>query len=231
MPIVIVEGNIGAGKSTLLRSLEKSKFVEFEHVVVQEPVDAWQQLKDGSGRSIFEKFYEDRKKYAFVFQTFILTTQVQNIIKAVTEHPDKVIFCERSFFTGKHVFARGLYENGTFEEIEWMVYNHLFDFMTSELKVHIDGIMYLRAEPAECLQRVGKRGRPEETSITEDFLSKLHDVHDEWIGNSKHRCLVIDGNKNMNDSAHWTGVNSSIATFVGKISRNSSKCTMNGNVV
>ena len=213
MPIIIVEGNIGAGKSTLLRSLKDAEF-EFEHIVVQEPVDVWQNLKDGSGQSIFEKFYEDPKKYAFAFQTFILTTQVQNLVKAASEHPDKVLFCERSFFTGKHVFAKGLHDNGTFEDIEWLVYNHIFDYVTSELNVHIDGIVYLRVEPSECMTRVGKRGRREETSITDEQLCKLHDIHEEWIGAGGHPCLVVDGNHGINDAVHWAGVRASIANFV-----------------
>lgn len=42
-------------------------------------------------------------------------------------------------------------------------------------------IVYLRAKPEICLERIKTRNRPEEQSITLDYLKQLHDRHEEWL--------------------------------------------------
>jgi hypothetical protein len=39
----------------------------------------------------------------------------------------------------------------------------------------------LRAEPNVCLERVHKRDRAEESSVSLDYLTAIHEKHDEWL--------------------------------------------------
>jgi len=42
-------------------------------------------------------------------------------------------------------------------------------------------LVYLRAKPETCLKRIKFRNRPEEQSITLDYLQQLHELHEEWL--------------------------------------------------
>jgi len=42
-------------------------------------------------------------------------------------------------------------------------------------------LVYLRAKPETCLERIKSRNRPEEQSITLDYLKQLHECHEEWL--------------------------------------------------
>ncbi len=42
-------------------------------------------------------------------------------------------------------------------------------------------LVYLRARPETCLERIKTRNRPEEQSITLDYLNQLHERHEEWL--------------------------------------------------
>jgi len=213
MPLYIIEGNIGAGKSTLLENLSTAVF-DFEHVVVQEPVDVWQGFKDISGTSIFEKYYGDMNKYGFVFQTLILTTRVECILDAVKSHPDKVVFCERSFLTDKHIFAKGMYDDNKLDEMSWRVFDHIYDFVTKEIHIHIDGMIYLRCDPDVCMRRIGARARAGELAIAPGYIEKLHRAHEAWMGEAGGPLLTIDGNGDLSDTDHWRDEMRRIAQFV-----------------
>lgn len=38
--------------------------------------------------------------------------------------------------------------------------------------------IYLRSDPAQCHERIMRRARPSEESISLDYLKKLHDYHE-----------------------------------------------------
>ena len=43
------------------------------------------------------------------------------------------------------------------------------------LNVSIDAVVYIKAEPELCLERIKKRARDGEENISLDYLQKLHD--------------------------------------------------------
>ena len=99
--IISIEGNIGSGKSTVLKALQddEAEFLLSNNiVVVPEPVEKWEQLKDpNDGQSILTKFYKEPKRYAFLLQIFIIETMIETIETAIMNNPDmKILLCERS---------------------------------------------------------------------------------------------------------------------------------------
>lgn len=61
-------------------------------------------------------------------------------------------------------------------------------------------IVYLRASPETCLERIQKRHRSEEESISLDYLHTLHERHEEWLikrnsANLSIPILVVDANQ------------------------------------
>lgn len=192
MPVVFVEANIGAGKSTLLGRLSSHKF-EFDHVVLQEPVSLWQEICDEDGINLFEKYYNDRKRYAFLFQVYVLSTRAKLFLNAIEEHKDKVIFCERSLLSDMKIFVRYMHESGTIEKLEFEVFKSLYEFVLDKLSVPMDGMIYLRVDPDICVDRIIERGRCGEEVIDGAFIHKLHELHEDWLMSEKDvPMLVLD---------------------------------------
>jgi deoxycitidine kinase/deoxyguanosine kinase len=66
--IISIEGNIGSGKSTLLENLRNHFQYNSKVLIIKEPIEEWESIKDGEGTNILQKFYKDQEKYAFSFQ-------------------------------------------------------------------------------------------------------------------------------------------------------------------
>ena len=83
-----------------------------------------------------------------------------------------------------------------------------FDEFIKDLPV--TGLVYIRADPETCIQRITKRGREGET-IPIEYVQKCHDYHEAWI-NDVITCkkLVIDANPEIVSDA----ANDRIATIV-----------------
>ena len=176
--IISIEGNIGSGKTTLLANLKKhfknNKFVVF----LKEPVDEWNKIKDENDITILEKFYADQNKYSFSFQMMAYISRLKllkdtfkdihlEIQKLRSFYSDYdcsgcktskfIIITERSLFTDKMVFAKMLYDSGKIEHINYQIYLNWFDTFADEFPIH--KIIYVRAEPDVCHERITTRQR------------------------------------------------------------------------
>lgn len=60
-------------------------------------------------------------------------------------------------------------------------------------KLPLKAIVYLKCSPELCLQRIKKRNRKGEESISIDYIQKVHERHEAWIGRQKDcEILTID---------------------------------------
>jgi deoxyadenosine/deoxycytidine kinase len=195
-PIIIsVEGCIGAGKTTFLKELEKAGYC-----VVYEPVDEWTkesiQCEGGESKSMFELYYEDKCKYGFAFQMYVLQSRVHHFIRAIQDNPGKVIITERCPLTDHKVFAEMMYEQGIIDQYSYKVYKKWFDLMTTTVLPKVSALVYLRVNPEVCVQRILKRNRNGESRIDLNYLNCLQTKHEEWLmlSSSDVPIKVIDGN-------------------------------------
>jgi len=196
-PILIsLEGNIGAGKSTLLEHLERH-FRKNESVVfLREPVHLWEHIRDESGNTMLSKFYADPKQYAFPFQIMAYTTRLHELKRVVRENPKcKVIICERSLEADKHIFAKMLHDDGLIDSVMYQIYEKYF--AEYEGQFHINGLIYVRALPDVCFDRVCTRSREGESKIHVDYLKKCHDYHERWLQTTPIQCHTLDVNTNV----------------------------------
>lgn len=203
MVCIIFDGNIGSGKTTLIKFFENAKFTR-EHVVVLEPVDEWMKVSSGATQSLFEKYYNDKKRYGFLFQMFALETRVKRMYAAIKENPGKIIICERSHLTDCYVFAQMLMQDNLMEQQEYDVYKSWFEMARTLMDEHIKGIVYLRASPQTCLGRIFKRMRKGEERISYDYIDTLHGLHERWLMDSDNTLpvCVIDANVDENEIQH-----------------------------
>jgi deoxyadenosine/deoxycytidine kinase len=198
--LVSIDGNIGSGKSTTWERLKEAYRGRDDVHFVEEPVDSWHHVKDGEGVPIITNFYKDHKKFAFRFQMMAYISRLALLRQTVREHAGRcrVIITERSVDTDRNIFAKMLYDCGDIEEDEYTIYNMWFDEFVRDLPVA--GLIYIRADPETCMQRIMKRRREGET-IPLEYVQKCHDYHDAWINGITCKKLVIDANPEIDVTA------------------------------
>lgn len=198
MKFVVVEGNIGSGKTTFLNEMKK-KYSNI--VIIEEPVHEWYTIRDENDESLFEKFYKDAKGYGYLFQTNVLATRFKKIMNTINcySNQDKIILCERSILTDKHIFVAAALEIGNLNKMESDVFNHLFEICLSVTHMKIDTILYLQCAPEISYERMCKRNRKGEENIPFEYISLLHDKHEKWLleEECETQVQVIDNTKQI----------------------------------
>lgn len=195
--LISIEGNIGSGKSTLLENL-RQRFGNYPNVVfLREPVDDWDAVRDENGVTMLQKFYDDKMKYSFPFQMMAYISRLANIKNVIRSHDDVVIISERSLNTDKEVFAKMLFDNGFIELVNYKIYLNWFNAFVEDCPV--TKIIYVKADPAICDQRIKKRSRVGENNISIEYLKTCHEYHEKMLA-LETICkdqLILDGNNNI----------------------------------
>jgi|TARA_B100000886_G_scaffold339372_1_gene304664 deoxyadenosine/deoxycytidine kinase len=198
--ILSVEGNIGSGKSTILNYLKENN-QNSNIIFLKEPVDKWDKVKDIEGKTLLENFYQDSKKYAFMFQIMAFATRMQLLKDTIKRNPEcKMIICERSILADQQVFASMLHYDGLIDNMGISIYttmanNYLKDFP-------LNGIIYIDAEPEVCIKRIGKRNRTGEAGIELSYLQKCKKYHDDWLNDYPRFTQVPENNPNATSILH-----------------------------
>ncbi|XP_070760008.1 deoxyguanosine kinase, mitochondrial isoform X2 [Enoplosus armatus] len=198
---VSIEGNIGkyidtVGKSTFAR-LMQSACPDWE--VVTEPVSKWQNIESGTPEgtdaspqttvsNLLQMMYQDPQRWSYTFQTYScmsrLRTQLQPPpARLLSSEGTPVQVYERSVYSDRYIFALNMFELGCINSTEWTVYQDWHSLLVEQFghQVELEGIIYLRAPPEICMQRLERRGRPEEKGVKLDYLDKLHVQHEKWL--------------------------------------------------
>ena len=198
--LVSIDGNIGSGKSTTWDIMKEAYKGRDDVHFVEEPVNSWHHVKDGEGVPILTNFYKNQRAYAFRFQMMAYISRLALLRQTVRTNAGKcrIIITERSVDTDRNIFAKMLYDKGDIAHDEYTIYTMWFDEFVRDLPVA--GIVYIRADPETCMERIDKRGREGET-IPLEYVQKCHDYHDAWINDVTCKKLVIDANPEIEVTA------------------------------
>jgi len=176
---IFVEGIVGTGKSTLLDAFKKYPMMD----ILPEPLDKWTNL---NGTDMLQLIYNDTKRWSTAQESYVQLTMLEehlrsgSILKAM----------ERSIHSARYCFTETFYHTGKMEFVEYALLDSWYQFLTNTdvtgFNLDADMIFYLQTEPKTAFERVQRRARPEENSLTMDFLNGLHRLHEDWLihGNS-----------------------------------------------
>jgi len=209
-----VQGNIAAGKSTLVKELQRQYAGNARVCFLQEPVDEWENIKNGSGQSMISLFYGDQHKYGFSFQMMAYISRLAILKRAIEEGYD-IIISERSLETDRQIFAKMLYDDGKIEDVNYQIYLKWFEEFQKDFPV--ENVIYVKTDPGVSAARVKKRAREGEI-IPLEYLTRCNDYHNSWIEtvNPKNLCVIngnLDIEKDEGAITLWKG---QIDAFISK---------------
>ena len=194
---VSVEGVIGSGKSTLLKYIDSKNSNEIQ--CVYEPIDKWTNF---NGKNLLKLFYDNPSDNSFVLQSYIQLTMIEahrTPIRPMT----RLKILERSVHSAVNVFIQQQVRQKTLKSTEADILKLWYDHLINEhAEFKVDTILYMRATPEICLNRIKERNRIEETSIDLQYLIELNKLHENWLNEQNERLnnvIVIDANKDISD--------------------------------
>lgn len=174
---IAIAGNIGAGKTSLTELLAKHYKWEahFEDVIDNPYLD---------------DFYNHMERWSFNLQIYFLKSRFQQLLKI--KESKKLIIQDRTIYEDAHIFAPNLKAMGLMNQRDFKNYQELFELLESLIKGP-DLLVYLRSSIPNLVNKIHKRGRDYENSISIDYLSRLNERYEAWISTyDKGEILVID---------------------------------------
>jgi deoxyadenosine/deoxycytidine kinase len=178
-------------------------------VCLQEPVEEWSKMKDSQGNTLFSLYYNDQKRYALAFQLQVLHTRFELLERTVKEYQgadDTLILTERDLTTDYRIFTQMLYDRGMFEEIEFRLYQQVYESYqrrllelcadgNQRLRERVNKRIYLTTSPAVAHRRMMCRGRAEEKNVPLEYLEAVDRYHKGLFSNGTPKVLKLNGDE------------------------------------
>lgn len=163
--LILVAGNIGSGKTSLTERLgERLGWCTAYESVADNPY-----LPD---------FYADMRAWSFHLQIFFLGHRARQHMEMARDPRSGII--DRSIYEDAHIFARALHHMGNLSERDYQSYRQVFDLVTRNLPPP-SLLIYLKAPVPTLVERIRRRGRDIESSISPDYLALLDSFYDDWL--------------------------------------------------
>lgn len=171
-----IAGNIGVGKTELTHRLsEELNWAAYYEPVIQNPY--------------LDAFYENMSRWSFHLQIYFLSERFKAQAE-ISESPLPFIQ-DRTIYEDAEIFARTLHEQGSMTQVDYDNYTSLFHVLVSFLR-RPDLIIYLKASPPVLMERIERRGRPSEQSITVDYIARLNRAYDDWMRRARAELEVLE---------------------------------------
>lgn len=156
---IAIEGAVGAGKTTLA------------HLMAQR-LEAKLVLEEHEQNPFLERFYQDRKRWAFQTQLSFLAARYRQ----------QALLRERDLFhhtvVSDYTFEKDrLFAHLTLDGDELHLYENLYQMMEPAAPTP-DLILYLQMGLDRLLENIARRGRPFERAIDEQYLLALCEAYD-----------------------------------------------------
>ena len=169
---IAIEGVIGAGKTSLAKK-------------IKERLNAELILEQFEANPFLEKFYSDRKRYAFQTQMFFLI----NRYKQQEELNQENLFTE--FIVSDYVFEKDrifAYLNLNGEELN--LYESIFPLLNRNLRKP-DLVVYLQSSLERLMFNIKKRSRRVERNLTRNYIEELSEAYNHFFFRYNNTPLLI----------------------------------------
>jgi len=174
---VAISGNIGAGKTSLTELLAKHYGWDAHY-------------EDVIDNPYLDDFYNHMERWSFNLQIFFLKSRFEQLLKI--KNNNKTIVQDRTIYEDAHIFAPNLKSMGLMNQRDFKNYQELFELMESQIQGP-DLLIYLRSNIPNLVNKIHKRGREYENSISIDYLSRLNERYEAWTSTyNKGNIIKID---------------------------------------
>ena len=203
---IAVEGPIGAGKSSLAEILS----VELQARIIRESPEE---------NPFLGSFYKDRKRHAMSAQLFFLLQRYAQ--QGELQQGD---LFSRGGVVSDYLFAKDrLFASLNLSDDEMALYDRIYQMLKPRTVVP-DLVVYLQARTEVLLERIRKRGRPEEKPIRAEYVEEVARAYAEFffaysegplliinasdidfVGNEQHRAeLIAVIRATKTGTSHWS---------------------------
>ena len=164
---IAIAGNIGAGKTSLTKQLSKSlKYKPYYEDVIANPY--------------LDDFYNHMERWSFNLQIYFLNSRFKQLV-TIDSIKENVIQ-DRTIYEDAFIFAPNLNAMGLMTQRDYDNYLALFDTMLNLVKPP-DLLVYLQSSIPSLVNKIHKRGRDYEKTISIEYLSRLNERYEAWISN------------------------------------------------
>jgi len=159
---IAIEGVIGAGKTTLAKK-------------IKERLNAELVMEQFETNPFLEKFYNDRKRFAFQTQMFFLINRYkqQEVLAQENLFRDYIV-CDY-IFEKDRIFA---YLNLSGEELK--LYESIFPLLSRSLRKP-DLVVYLQSNVDRLMFNIKKRSRKIERNLTRNYIEELSEAYNHFF--------------------------------------------------
>lgn len=159
---IAIEGVIGAGKSSLARRLSE----KLSSNLIMEQFEE---------NPFLEKFYNDRKRYAFQTQMFFLINRYKQQQHLNQQELFSKYAVSDYIFEKDKIFA---YLNLSGEELK--LYETIFPLLEREIPKP-DLVIFLQSATDRLMSNIKSRGRSFERNLTRAYLSELSEAYNNFF--------------------------------------------------
>ena len=100
---------------------------------------------------------------------------------------------DRTIYEDVFVFAKNLHRLGYINKKDWKMYFNIFSLFESKI-LNPSCLIYIKCNLETLKKRIIKRGRKFEQNISDNYLSSLNNLYNDWFEKSKiSNKIVIDG--------------------------------------
>ncbi len=168
---VAFEGPIGVGKTSLV-------------TILSERLEAVRILEDVSN-PFLEAFYDEVPGAAFQAQLFYLLSRYRQLIEAAQGELFQQLTLADHTFQKDRIFA-----HLTLSDSELMLYERLWSLLAPQVPTP-DMVVYLQSTTEVLVQRVQRRKRASETSISHDYLDEVNQAYAHYFYHYQETPLLV----------------------------------------
>jgi len=169
---IVIEGVIGVGKTSLAKK-------------IKDRLDAKLILEQFDNNPFLEKFYSDRKRYAFQTQMFFLI----NRFKQQQELTQEDLFT--NYIVGDYLFDKDrifAYLNLSKDELN--LYESIYPLLARSLRKP-DLTVYLQASTDRLMYNIKARNRKVERALSRNYLDELSEAYNHYFFRYDNTPLLI----------------------------------------